>query len=359
VRVGLVIYGNLDIVTGGFLYDRMLVNHLRARGDEVEVFSRPWRHYASHLLDNGSLCWGSSLAEARVDVLLQDELNHPSLFLSNRRVRSRAAYPIVSIVHHLRCSELRPAWQNRLYRMVERSYLSTVDGFVFNSQTTRAAVEALVGPSRPSVVAYPAGDRVRPEIGEEDVRMRATSPGPLRVIFVGALIPRKQLHTLLAALALLPRGTVHLDVVGSPSTDPTYASLIGHEIRRHGLEQEVTLLGSLTGPELEQRYAHSQILVVPSSYEGFGIVYLEAMGFGVPAVATTVGAAREIVTHGADGFLVEPGDARGLSQILLRMSTDRELLAKMGMAALRRYAGHPTWAQSCAKIADFLDEMVK
>ena len=359
MRIGLVIYGSLDIVTGGFLYDRMLVNHLRSRGDEVEVLSLPWRRYAAHLSDNASTAWFRSLAEARVDVLLQDELNHPSLFLINRKLRGRVHYPIVSIVHHLRCSELRPAWQNRLYRMIEQRYLSTVDGFVLNSATTRAAVEALVGVDRPSVLAYPAGDRVTPEIGATEIWMRAAASGPLRVLFVGALIPRKQLHTLIAALALLPRGTARLDVVGSLSTDPSYVSRIRAAIGRHKLDQEVTLLGTVTGPDLEKRYAENQILVVPSSYEGFGIVYLEAMGFGLPAVASTAGAAHEIITHGSDGFLVEPGDAEGLSRLILQISTDRELLAKMGVAALKRYAEHPTWAESCAKIAYFLDEMVK
>jgi glycosyltransferase involved in cell wall biosynthesis len=359
VRVGLVIYGSLDIVTGGFLYDRMLVNHLQSRGDEVEVFSLPWRHYVAHLSDNGSPGLYRSLVDARVDVMLQDELNHPSLFLTNRKLRGRVTYPIVSIVHHLRCCELRPVWQNSLYRMVERSYLSTVDGFVFNSSTTRAEVEALAGADQPSVIAYPAGDRVRPEKGAAEIRMRAAASGPLRVLFVGALIPRKQLHTLIAALALLPPRTVRLDVVGSLSTDPSYVSRIRNDIKRHRLEQDVTLLGTVTGPDLENWYAESQVLVVPSSYEGFGIVYLEAMGFGLPAVAGTAGAAHEIITHGLDGFLVEPGNVQELSQLMLRLSNDRELLARMGVAALKRYAEHPTWAESCAKIADFLDKMVK
>jgi glycosyltransferase involved in cell wall biosynthesis len=359
VRVGLVIYGSLDIVTGGFLYDRMLVNHLRSRGDEVEIFSLPWRHYAAHLSDNASGSWVRSLLKARVDVLLQDELNHPSLVLNNRKLRGRVSYPIVSIVHHLRASELRPAWQKCLYGMVERSYLSTVDGFVFNSATTRAAVQALMGADRPSVVAYPAGDRVSPHLGETEIQLRSTASGPLQILFVGALIQRKQLHTLIAALAMLPPGTARLDVVGSLSTDPSYVSGIRNAISTHKLDHAVRLLDTVTGPELEKRYAESQVLMVPSSYEGFGIVYLEAMGFGLPAVAGTAGAAHEIVTHGVDGFLVEPGDVGHLSRLILRLSADRELLARMGVQALKRYAKHPTWAESCAKIADFLDTMVK
>jgi hypothetical protein len=63
-----------------------------------------------------------------VDLLLQDELNHASLFLLNRRLRKEVRYPLVSIVHHLRSSERRPTWQNTLYRRIERNYLESMDG---------------------------------------------------------------------------------------------------------------------------------------------------------------------------------------------------------------------------------------
>ena len=105
MRIGLVIYGSLDTLSGGYLYDRMLVEHLRRQGDEVEIFSLPWRDYARHLTDNLSTGLLRRLQGSRLDVLLQDELNHPSLFWLNRRLHVN--YPIVSIVHHLRSSEKR------------------------------------------------------------------------------------------------------------------------------------------------------------------------------------------------------------------------------------------------------------
>ncbi len=67
----------------------------------------------------------------------------------NRRLRGRVRYPIVAIVHHLRCSEARPAWQNRVYGWVEQYYLRGVDGFVFNSRTTQSTVAAWAGLGRP------------------------------------------------------------------------------------------------------------------------------------------------------------------------------------------------------------------
>ena len=87
MRIGLVIYGSLDTFSGGYLYDRKLVAHLRDAGDEVEIISIPWRNYAAHLTDNFSASLLRRLAGSRFDVLIQDELNHPSLFWLNQRLR--------------------------------------------------------------------------------------------------------------------------------------------------------------------------------------------------------------------------------------------------------------------------------
>ena len=179
MRIGLVIYGSLDTVSGGYLYDRMLVAHLAAAGDTVEVVSLPWRDYGRHLADNFSRAFYRRLRDGAWDVLLQDELNHPSLFLVNRWLASRGSprpYPIVSIVHHLRSSEARPAWQNRFYRAVERRYLASVDGFIFNSDTTRAVVMQLVGAGRPGVVARPGRDHRPVSVTPAAVAARATAP---------------------------------------------------------------------------------------------------------------------------------------------------------------------------------------
>lgn len=359
MNVGLVIYGSLDIVTGGFIYDRRMVEHLRRNGNRVEVFALPWRDYARHLTDNFSGGFLRSLSSARLDVLLQDELNHPSLVLMNRRLRNRVPYPIVSIVHHLRCSESRPAWQNRFYRFVERKYLSTVDGFVFNSRTTRSAVEEIGIERRPSVVAYPGRDTVNPTLSAEDIERRCVESGPLRVLFVGSLIPRKNLHTLIEALADLPANSWSLDVVGGLDTDPQYVLRVKQVIERFHVKDRVRLPGTVTGPDLAALYARSQLLAVPSSYEGFGMVYVEGMGFGLPALASTTGAASEIIGHGETGFLVDASDGASMAAHIHRLSTDRALLARLSLSALRRHADLPTWEQSAQAILEFLKEIVK
>ena len=95
MKIGLIIYGRLDTLSGGYLYDRKLVEHLEAAGDEVEIVSLPWEGYGRSLLHNFWFALAEQLRLADFDLLLQDELNHPSLFWLNRRLRGRDALPLL------------------------------------------------------------------------------------------------------------------------------------------------------------------------------------------------------------------------------------------------------------------------
>jgi glycosyltransferase involved in cell wall biosynthesis len=358
MRVGLLIYGSLETISGGYLYDRKLVEHLRRQGDGVEIISLPWRNYLRHLGDNLSIGLLRRLESLSIDVLMQDELNHPSLFWLNRRLRSRVDYPILSIVHHLRSSEARPVWQNTAYRWIESRYLETLDGFIFNSQTTRQAVANLLSQTRQnarlSLVAHPAGDRFQPQIDPREIARRALQAGPLRVLFLGNLIPRKGLHTLLAALERLNTQDWRLSVVGNPSIDAAYVRRVRQQVQRGGLSTSVIFHGTLHDHAMAQLLRSSHVLALPSSYEGFGIVYLEGMSFGLPAIATTGGAASEIITHTQDGFLIPPDDPLALANHLSRLIEDRQTLKQMSLAARLRYLAHPTWDDSMQTIREFL-----
>ncbi|MGE5774749.1 MAG: glycosyltransferase family 4 protein, partial [Chloroflexota bacterium] len=303
MKLGLVIYGSLDTLSGGYLYDRKLVEYLRSQGDSVEIISLPWRNYAAHLTDNLHFRLSTKL-----DILIQDELNHPSLLFANR---GKHPYPIVSLVHHLRCSEQRPKWQNGFYRLIETKYLRSVDGFIFNSRTTETAVNSLIGHRKPSLIAYPPTDRFGEPISETEITRRAQAI-PLRILFLGNVIERKGLHTLLEAVSDQP-SAFRVDVAGSLTADPKYSNQIKQFIVHNHLSSFVSLHGSLDRETLVERLKRAHILVVPSSYEGFGIVYLEGMCFGLPAIGTTAGAAGEIINNGVDGFLIEPGDSGSLA----------------------------------------------
>jgi len=182
MHLGLVIHGGLDRLSGGFLYDRMLVQHLQASGWRVDVFALPWGSYLSSLALNLSAQLLSEIESSSIDLLVEDELSHPSLFALNRGVRRHIQIPIVSVVHHLRSDEGRSAWMNPFYRVLERTYLRGVDAAVCNSLATQRSLEALLDRRLPSVVAYPGRDPILPEIDPEQIRTRAIAAGPLKVV---------------------------------------------------------------------------------------------------------------------------------------------------------------------------------
>ena len=109
---------------------------------------------------------------------------------------ARLGGPYLSIVHHLRVSESHLPSLSNLNQVIEKEYLSTVDAWVFNSETTRQSVENLGGKVGPYVVAYPAGNRFE-GIKPEQIFLRASQDRPLQIVFVGSIIRRKGLHTLL------------------------------------------------------------------------------------------------------------------------------------------------------------------
>lgn len=357
MRIALIVYGSIDTLSGGYLYDRMLVEYMKSRGDQVAIISIPWRDYARNLLDNFSISLYKKLVDLPVDLVLQDELNHPSLFILNKAISRKRDFKIISIVHHLRSSEANPKLVNYFYRWVEKQYLQHVDGFVYNSISTQDSVEKLTKKNRPSVMAYPAGDRLHPEISHSQVAARSKLGGPLQIIFLGNVTPRKGLHVLLEALREIPPEYWRLTVVGSLGMDPRYAEEIRRSVHRSGIEKLVSFTGPLDERDLRSRLYRSQLMAVPSFHEGFGIAYLEGMGFGLPAIASSDGGAGEFVTHGVDGYLVPPGNPSLLYEYILRLSSDRVLLSRMSLAALNRYRNHSTWEESNSRIRYFLEKM--
>ena len=354
MKIGLLIYGSLDMVTGGFLYDRFLVEALQSRGDEVEVVSLPWPSYGRGLLDNFSPSFRKRLARLDCDVLLQDALIHPSFFRLNRWLRHRLGCPLIAVVLHLQGKEAHAPWRQGLYRWVEKKYLRTMDGFICISRAIKEDVEKLTGNHRPLVVARPGGNRLPGEISREEITSRVLAPGPLEIVFIANLIPRKELHTLIAALATLPREKWRLTAAGSLTMDAPYVARIRRQVEQAGLGAQVDLLGTLDAPELAELMARSHLQAMPSSYEAFGIVYLEGMSFGLPAIAATAGGAREIINHGVDGYLVAPGDTAALARRLGDLMGDRRLLLRMSLAAKEKFARYPTWEESLGAVHLFL-----
>ena len=356
MHVALVIYGDLEATSGGFRYDRRLVAALRERGDTVDVISLPWRRYPRGVLDGLSRTIRSRL-DRPVDVLLQDELCHPSLWYHNAKLTRPGT--IVSLVHHLRSDD--PGERFRaLFRPVERRYLASVDATITTSAFTRRRAERL-SPSvadRPSLVARPAGRVEGAALRPAQVAARAYE-GPLRIAFVGNLVPRKDPLTLIAAVdqGLRNGADWELTIVGSHEVTPRYAARVVDAAEKRAVGQRVRFTGELERAQLRAIFERSHLCCVPSRYEAFGMVYLEAMEFGVVPIASARGGAREFVDHGRNGLLVEPGSPETIARLLHAVDSDRDRLSALAENAVETARSHPTWAESMASVRSFLQQV--
>lgn len=183
-------------------------------------------------------------------------------------------------------------------------------------------------------------------LGVEDRRAqvaRRANDGRLRVLFVSRLERRKGVDTFLDAVVRLLPEFPQLDVVvvGKDTPNTEMSETYREAFRRtHGgtaIAERVRFVGEASEAELHQHYADCDVFCVPSRYESFGLVYLEAMVFGAPVVATNVGGIPEVVEHERNGLLVEPEDPEALAVALRRLLTDAELRARMGRASRAIY----------------------
>jgi glycosyltransferase involved in cell wall biosynthesis len=174
---------------------------------------------------------------------------------------------------------------------------------------------------------------------------------------VGSLIPRKNLHLLIRAVAAFPG--VHLSVVGDPTVDPSYTKRLRREIAARHLEKRVVLCGRLSPAELEEEYRRADLMAVPSRYEGFGIVFLEALARGVPVVAPRAGGVLDIVTPGVEGVLVRPGSVSALRRALREIIEEPDRLLRMGAAGRRRADRFHSWPRTMAGAVSFLETVAR
>lgn len=349
----MIIYGSLDELSGGFLYDRRMKKELELLGHSVSVLKLPWRRYGRALLDNLDRALLVRIAELEADILLQDELCHPSFFGLNRRLGETLDRPRYGIVHHLRVAEDHSPPLVALYRWVERRYLASLDGFIFNSEATRQSVEDLLGARVSGVVAYPGRDHLTPN--GENQKGPAAQPESLRILFVGSLIHRKGLDLLLDALTQMPTENWQLDIAGRADLEPNYAAAIRRRLAAEPFQSNASYHGAVRTADLEYLYRQADVLAVPSRHEGFGLVYLEAMGYGLPVLASTAGGAHELVEGGKHGALIEPGDVPAVRQVLQEYLDQPGRLQAHSTAARRRFQQHPQWRESARSVIRYLE----
>ncbi len=346
-EVWFAIPGDPETLTGGYVYARRLKDALPAAGWTVRLLSWP-ASFPYPTAEDLQAVRASLTALPPGATVLIDGLAYGAV---PRSILEGLNLHIVALVHHplARESGIAPA-DAAHFEKTERAALTLAKRVVVTSPATAQTLAQDFGVSPSKLhVALPGTARAPRAAGAGDV--------PL-ILTVGTLTPRKGHDVLIAALAEIADLPWKSQIVGSKERDLATTALLRKLIDHHNLGRRITLAGEMSGDVLQDTYGRADIFALASRYEGYGMVFAEALAHGLPIAACADGAVSETVPNDA-GLLTPPDDIRAFAGTLRRILTDRALRSRMADAAWRHGQTLPQWSDTAAAVARALSATVE
>jgi D-inositol-3-phosphate glycosyltransferase len=411
MRVAMISYHTCPLATlggkdtGGMnVYVRDLTRYLGMVGIGVDVYTRSQDEHVPHVLHD--LGFGNRVVhvpagpeepvakpeladyveEFTNNVLsiadgkgLQYDLIHSHYWLSGLASLDLAAewgVPIIQMFHTLGMMKERVARspdEGSLDRRIEaeRMLMSRADRVVASTEAELAQFQWLYRADIDHVRVIPPGvdtSRFYPIPRDEAKEFVGIDPDDTMILFVGRLEPLKGIDTLLRAIAQLrAEGEIEPDcqclvVIGGDGESDTGEP--GSEVERLksirrdlGMEDLVAFIGSRDQDTLPYYYSAAEVVVVPSQYESFGLVALEAMACGRPVVASETGGLAFLVKDGETGFHVPAADHAALAEKLHLLMQSPDLRRRFGENA-RRYAAGYAWPKITEAVVELYEEVL-
>ena len=383
--------------TGGMnVYVRDLTRCLGQMGIHVDVFTRSQDEHVPHVLHD--LGFGNRVVHVPagpehpipkvelaehipqfVDGVLQFarekdiryDVIHSHYWMSGLAAASLsdlwAGAPILHMFHTLGAMKNRIARSDSeregAYRVEgEKRVIQRADRLIVATEAEKAQLQWLYKADLHKMTIIPPGVDVShfyPIPKDEARQFIGLEAHQRMVLFVGRIEPLKGVDTLLRAMSCLKFQSVlhpvYLAIIGGePDADPDEMTAEMARLQKLcddlAMGQTVIFLGKRAQDTLPYYYSAAEVLVMPSFYESFGMVALEAMACGTPVIASQVGGLAFLVRDGETGYHVPEGDPSALCDKLTLLLSDHELRAKMGATA-EQYAQGYKWETIAGRIA--------
>lgn len=335
--------GDLHTPTGGYIYDRHVIERLPEFGWRVQLIELPGDYPmpSEASLEETVRLLGKTPSSRLVVI---DGLAFGAM---PAKVIDRIRGRIVGLVHHPLALETGLSEERAEYLLhSERAALARTVHVIVTSRATADLLVKDFGVQRSRIsVAEP---------GTEPAPRARGSGAPPRLLSVGSVTARKGYDVLIAALRQIADLSWESRIVGSLDRDSVAPKALQVAIAQANLGGRVTLLGSLDEQTLAGEYDRARLFVLPSHFEGYGMAFAEALARGLPIVGCAGGAVTSTVPEDA-GVLVRPGDANELATALRRLLSDPAELQRRADAAWRHAQQLPRWRDTAARFARALD----
>jgi glycosyltransferase involved in cell wall biosynthesis len=336
--------GAIDQPTGGYVYARRVLERFPLAGVRLTQLTLAASFPEPSAEDIAA-------AQRRLDALgadtivLIDGLAYGAMPAA---VLARLKQPLVALVHHPLGLEagLSPTRRRQLLAL-ERAALALARRVIVTSRATAATLR--------QDFAVPASKIRVAEPGTERAPRAQGSGRPLELLAVGSIVPRKAYDVLVRALTPLAALDWRLTIVGATDRSSTAMQALRDALGTSGLGPRIEIRGPLAMAELAEHYDRADLFVMPSLYEGYGMVLAEAMARGLPIVATTGGAAAQTVPDEA-ALKVAPGDAAELTAAIACLLGDAALRRRLADASWAAGQQLPHWQDTAAVIAGVIKE---
>lgn len=333
VRAVFAIPGDISMATGGYAYARRVLDEARGAGLELDVLGLPASFPFPSEADLAETARALSALDPMTPVLL-DGLAGGAL--TDGMIEACPA-PVAMLCHHPLAREagLSPAQSATLARS-EAAALGAAAHVITTSDATAQILQSDYGV---------ASDRLTVARPGTDPAPVATGTRGCAILSVGSLTPRKRHGMLLACLAPLTAQDWSLRIVGA-LPEPSALPALQAEAEALGLADRVEVLGPRPRADLDQLYASSDLFVLASEYEGYGMAFTEAMAHGLPVLGIDTGAVAE-ATLGAARLVPDNAFGDALATLIADVPERARLAAACRDAAARL----PRWADTAHKIA--------
>ncbi|WP_423820521.1 glycosyltransferase family 4 protein [Salinisphaera sp. SPP-AMP-43] len=343
----MIVAGDPEQYTGGYIYDARIAAALTEAGCPVERIGLAGR------FPEADPTAASAMHDALADLADGTTVIIDGLALGglpNVIAEHAGRLILVALIHHPLADEsgIDEVLAARLYDS-ERQALAQVAHVVV---TSRFIAQRLIDGYG---VAKQRLDIVEPGLDKPSTARRPDAAVP-RLLCVASLIPRKGHTILIDALARIAKQHWHCDCIGDLDRDPDCVAEARRAIAAHQLNERIELLGSRPPASLSAAYQSAHLFVLPSYYEGYGMVITEALAHGLPVVTTTGGALADTLPNDA-GIAVPPGDAQALADALQYLLSDAAAYAELAAGARRAGQTLPGWSDAGQRFAAVLNRM--
>ena len=336
--------GDLQTLTGGYGYDRRLIVGLQQQGVQVAVLPLsglyPMPDAAATAdaearfaaLPDGSLVIADGLAFGVMDDIAE---------------RHGKRLNIIALCHHPLALEagLTQERARILHESEKRALDAAVAVVVTSAATATLLTQQFAIPVAKITIAPP---------GTDPQTFAPCKGNPPVLLTVATLIPRKAHDVLIDALAQIRHLPWVARFVGGAQFDPQWTAHLQDKVNSYRFGERIQFVGGVA--ELHDEYASADVFVLPSLFEGYGMVFAEALSFGLPVVAARAGAVPDVVPDTA-GLLAPPGDVDALADALTSILKDTALRNRLQQGAQQAAAKLPAWNDTAKIVAQLIKEV--